>query len=38
MIFLAGTGIVSPIAGAFLHNLGAFIILINSGRVMSKVA
>jgi len=33
MIFLAGSGIVSPIAGAFLHNLGAFIILINSGRV-----
>jgi len=34
MIFLAGAGIVSPIAGAFLHNLGAFVILINSGRVM----
>ena len=34
MIFLAGTGFVSPIAGAFLHNLGAFIILINSSRVM----
>ena len=36
MIFLAGVGVVSPIAGAFLHNLGAFIILINSGRVMSR--
>jgi len=36
MIFLAGAGIVSPIAGAILHNLGAFIILINSGRVMSR--
>ena len=36
MIFLAGAGIVSPITGAFLHNLGAFIILINSGRVMSR--
>ena len=35
MIFLAGIGFVSPIAGAFLHNLGAFVILINSGRVMS---
>ena len=36
MIFLAGAGVVSPIAGAFLHNLGAFVILINSGRVMHK--
>ena len=36
MIFLAGAGAVSPIAGAFLHNLGAFIILINSSRVMSR--
>ena len=35
MIFLAGAGFVSPIVGAFLHNLGAFVILINSGRVMS---
>ncbi|MDR0512765.1 MAG: cation-translocating P-type ATPase [Treponema sp.] len=34
MIFLAGIGFVSPIAGAFLHNLGAFVILANSGRVM----
>ena len=36
MIFLAGTGFVSPIAGAVLHNLGAFIILINSSRVMTR--
>jgi len=36
MIFLAGAGIVTPIAGALLHNLGAFVILINSGRVMSR--
>jgi Cd2+/Zn2+-exporting ATPase/Cu+-exporting ATPase len=35
MIFLAGAGIVSPIVGAFLHNIGAFLVLINSGRVMS---
>jgi Cd2+/Zn2+-exporting ATPase/Cu+-exporting ATPase len=34
MIFLAGAGVVSPIAGAVLHNIGAFVILINSGRVM----
>jgi cation transport ATPase len=36
MIFLAGAGIVTPLAGAFLHNLGAFIILINSGRIMAN--
>jgi Cd2+/Zn2+-exporting ATPase/Cu+-exporting ATPase len=36
MIFLAGAGIVSPIAGAFLHNLGAFLVLINSSRVLKN--
>jgi len=35
MIFLAGTGIVTPIAGALLHNIGAFLILFNSGRILS---
>jgi Cd2+/Zn2+-exporting ATPase/Cu+-exporting ATPase len=35
MIFLAGAGIITPIAGAFFHNIGAFLVLINSGRVMS---
>jgi len=35
MIFLAGAGIVPPIASAFFHNIGAFLVLINSGRVMS---
>lgn len=34
MIFLAASGIISPLLGAFLHNAGAFIILINSGRIM----
>ena len=34
MIFLAGAGIVTPIAGALFHNLGAFIILLNSSRVV----
>ena len=34
MIFLAGAGIVTPIAGALFHNIGAFIILLNSGRVI----
>jgi P-type E1-E2 ATPase len=33
MMILAATGIVTPIAGAFLHNIGAFIILINSGKI-----
>jgi len=36
MIFLAGAGIITPIAGAFFHNIGAFLVLVNSGRVMSK--
>jgi Cd2+/Zn2+-exporting ATPase/Cu+-exporting ATPase len=35
MIFLAGAGIVPPIASAFFHNIGAFLVLINSGRVLS---
>ena len=35
MIFLAGAGIVTPIAGALLHNIGAFFILFNSGRILS---
>ncbi|MDR2922870.1 MAG: cadmium-translocating P-type ATPase [Treponema sp.] len=36
MIFLAGAGIITPIMGAFFHNIGAFLVLINSGRVLSK--
>jgi len=35
MIFLAGAGIIPPIAGAFLHNIGAFLVLINSSRIIS---
>jgi len=35
MIFLAGAGIITPIVGAFFHNIGAFLVLINSGRVLS---
>jgi len=38
MIFLAGAGIVTPIAGAFLHNIGAFFILLNSGRILASSA
>jgi len=33
MIFLAGAGIVVPIVGAFFHNIGAFLVLLNSSRV-----
>jgi len=36
MIFLAGAGIITPIVGAFFHNIGAFLVLINSERVMSN--
>jgi Cd2+/Zn2+-exporting ATPase len=36
MIFLAGAGIITPIVGAFFHNIGAFLVLINSGRVLSN--
>jgi len=36
MIFLAGAGIITPIVGAFFHNIGAFLVLINSGRVLGK--
>jgi len=34
MIFLAGAGIIPPIAGALFHNIGAFFILTNSGRIL----
>jgi cation transport ATPase len=37
MIFLAGAGILAPLAGAFLHNIGAFLVLLNSGRVIQKM-
>jgi len=36
MIFFAGAGIITPLAGAFFHNIGAFLVLLNSGRVMSN--
>jgi len=34
MIFLAAFGIITPLIGAFLHNIGAFIVLINSARIL----
>lgn len=36
MIVLAATGIITPIVGAFLHNIGAFVILLNSGKITKK--
>ncbi|HML38485.1 MAG TPA: cation-translocating P-type ATPase [Bacillota bacterium] len=34
MIFLAAGGIIGAIFGAFLHNIGALIVLCNSGRIL----
>jgi cation transport ATPase len=34
MITLAAAGIIGALLGAVLHNLGAFVILINSGRII----
>ena len=34
MITLSGFGIISALSGAFLHNIGAFVILINSARLL----
>jgi Cd2+/Zn2+-exporting ATPase/Cu+-exporting ATPase len=36
MIFLAGAGFLPPLAGAFFHNIGAFLVLLNSSRVIQK--
>jgi Cd2+/Zn2+-exporting ATPase/Cu+-exporting ATPase len=37
MIFLAGAGFLPPLAGAFFHNIGAFLVLLNSGRVIRQI-
>ena len=34
MMLLSAVGIIPALAGAFLHNIGAFIILINSSRIL----
>lgn len=34
MIGLAAAGIISPVLGALLHNIGAFIVLLNSARIL----
>jgi Cd2+/Zn2+-exporting ATPase/Cu+-exporting ATPase len=36
MILLSSFGIISPVAGAILHNIGAFSVLINSSRIIGK--
>ncbi len=34
MITLAAIGLISPLAGAFLHNIGALLVLLNSARLL----
>ena len=34
MMILAAVGVIPALAGAFLHNIGAFVILINSSRIL----
>lgn len=34
MMLLAAVGIIPALAGAFFHNIGAFVILINSSRIL----
>ena len=36
MMLLAAVGVIPALAGAFLHNIGAFIILLNSSRIFRK--
>ncbi len=36
MIVLSAFGVVSALSGAFLHNIGAFIVLINSARLLKN--
>jgi Cd2+/Zn2+-exporting ATPase len=35
MLMLAGVGLVRPLLGAFLHNIGAFMVLVNSARLLN---
>jgi heavy metal translocating P-type ATPase len=34
MLLLAGIGIITPLMGSFLHNIGAFTVLLNSARLL----
>ena len=36
MIFLSAFGIVTAISGSLLHNIGAFIVLLNSSRILRE--
>ncbi len=36
MIFLSAFGVVSALSGSFLHNIGAFAVLINSSRILKE--
>ena len=38
MITLASLGIVSPLLGAWLHNIDALLVILNSSRVVSFAA
>ena len=38
MIVLAGTGVLGALPGALLHNAGAFLVLLNSARLMKPAA
>lgn len=34
MLLLAGVGIITPVLGSFMHNIGAFMVLMNSARLL----
>ncbi len=36
MIFLSAFGVVTAISGSLLHNLGAFVVLLNSSRILKE--
>ncbi len=36
MMLLSAVGVIPALAGAFLHNIGAFIILLNSSRILRR--
>ncbi len=36
MIILSAFGVITPIVGAVLHNVGAFVVLINSARILKE--
>jgi len=38
MLVLAGAGVISPVVGAIIHNIGAFMVVANSARVLRAYA